>query len=541
MARTALPSRRTVLAGGLAGLAAASAAGASISAMLRIRDDRPGLTVSPLVFGSNEIGVMDGGLPSAHLDRLAGVTARRLGGDLMTGYNWVTNATNAGKNHRQSNGAFLLEALQIPRSLWTRPAVVIEAMHEASLDLGARSLVTLPLAGYAAADMNGPVSETDTAPSARFVPVRWALDRGADDPVDPHVADMPQLLARLIARYGDASGPRGIHAYALDNEPALWFQNHPRLTPRRVTIRSFIARSIEAARAIKALDPAAKVFGPASWGATGMVSFQNAPDWSEYRHYGTFLAAYLDAFRIASEHDGRRLLDTLDVHWYAFHRLGDLFRHENGVLDEAALDAPRSLTEPGFREDSWVPRAFRPQEQEGLGLPILPSLAALAARWFPGTALAVTEFNYGGAGRLASGLAVADALGRLAGAGVSFASHWGSLDGWLREAYRLYRLPDASGRAFGGRVIPLEASITGLSAHAAEDDTGLRLVLINRTRSPLALDIGFASGAPRHPAAAFGFDAVSGGTVALGDFPLDENGGWRLILPPRSARRYDFA
>lgn len=408
------PSRRRFLAGMTAGAIAATrpaAAQQSGHVSFVVHDDQPGHRISPLIYGSNEIGVMDGGAPSAELDRLAGVTARRLGGDLMTAYNWVTNATNAGKNHLHSNGPFQLEALQIPQEKWPHPAAVIEAMHEASLAMGAKSLITLPLAGFVAGDMAGAVAENDAVPSRRFLPVVWKSAAEANDPIDPTVADIPHLVARLVAKYGDAATPRGIHGYALDNEPALWFQNHPRLTPRRIGIGDFIARSIDAARAIKTIDPAARIFGPASWGATEMVSFQDAPDWEAYRKFGSFLAAYLDAFRQASEQDGRRLLDVLDVHWYPFHRAGGLFRTERDDLDEALLDAPRSLTEAGFVEDSWVPRAFR--HATGLGLPILPGLKQLAAHWFPGTDISVTEFNYGGAGRLASALALADVLGRL--------------------------------------------------------------------------------------------------------------------------------
>ena len=51
---------------------------------------------------------MDGGGPSVGFDRAAGVTVRRLGGNLMTAYNWLNNATNAGKDWKHANGAFLL-------------------------------------------------------------------------------------------------------------------------------------------------------------------------------------------------------------------------------------------------------------------------------------------------------------------------------------------------------------------------------------------------------------------------------------------------
>src|SRR5690606_23414827 len=98
---TRRPTRRAVLGAGLAagglalgGVAATAQSGARWS--LRVADGGPGRPISPLIYGSNEIGTMDGGAPSATLDRAAGVTARRLGGNLMTTYNWVNNAANAG-------------------------------------------------------------------------------------------------------------------------------------------------------------------------------------------------------------------------------------------------------------------------------------------------------------------------------------------------------------------------------------------------------------------------------------------------------------
>lgn len=532
--RVIAPSRRDVLIG--VGAAAATTVYAAPRASgLTIRDDRPGAPLSPLIFGSNEIGTMDGGPPSSLFDRAAGVTARRLGGNLMTAYNWLSNATNAGKDHRHANGPFLLEALGVPREFWGEPAAVVHAMHEASLAMGAQSLVTVPIAGFVAADFAGAVAEEEAAPSRRFIETRWG-----DGPSEETALDMRGLIARLISRYGPAGTPRGIFGYALDNEPALWFQNHPRVTPKRITIRAFIDRSLAAARVIKNFDPAAKIFGPASWGATGMVSFQDAPDWSEYRRYGNFLAAYLDAFRQASEREGRRLLDVLDVHWYAFSDRGGLFRDENPERDRARLDAPRSLTEAGFVESSWIPRAFR--GVEGLSLPILPALHDLCARWFPGTDIAVTEFNYGGPGSLAAGLAVADALGRFGAAGVCFASHWGSLPGWLGEAYRLYRAPDAMGGTFAGAMIPVEnRALADIGAYAARDGEALRLALVNKSDAPQTVDVSFAGGAPLAPRAGLGFDATMTQTTVLTERPQVVDSGFRIALPPRSARRYAFA
>ncbi len=539
------PTRRQFLAGGLAAAAGVSsqASFADETAIpLRLRADASGAPISRLVFGSNEIGVMDGGAPSASLDRIAGVTARRFGGDLTTTYNWVNNACNAGKNRNQANGDFLLEALRIPKDVRARPAAVIEAMHDASLDMGARSLVTLPLSPYVAADMQGVVPAAETAPSRRFVPTRWTTGAGARDPIDRSVCDLPQLVARLADKYGAADSSRGVFAYALDNEPGLWTQNHPRVAPSRVTIDDFIARSIVAARAIKTVDPTALVFGPSSWGATEMVNFQNAPDWSAHARYGNFLALYLEAFRRASEQHGRRLLDALDVHWYPFSNRGQLFRTDSAELDDVRLDAPRTLTEEGFVEESWVPRALRGGDEHALRLPVLPSLQRIIARSFPGTRLAVTEFNYGLGKRAPAALALADALGRYATSGVYLATHWGSLDNLLSDSYRLYRATDACGGDFGGRATaPDHRAHDRLSAYMADDGVALRLVLINRTRREIGVDIAAATMPRRAFRQTLGFDAARPGFGAREEAPREIDGAIRIVLPALSARRYLFA
>lgn len=547
---TGQPTRRAVLAGGMAAAVTAHstfpARARSGTLSLRIDDLHPGPAISPLVFGCNEIGAMDGGPLSSVLDRKARVTVRRLGGNLMSGYNWVNNATNAGKDYRHSNGAFLLEALQIPRSEWTRPAVVIEAMHEASLAMGAQSLVTLPLGAFVAGDFSGAVTEDDSAPSRRFTPVRWESRTRTGDPIDPRVADVPHMLRRLMAQYGSAASRRGISGYILDNEPGLWAQNHPRLFPRKTTIRAFIARSIAVARIIKSIDPEALILGPGSWGATGMVTLQGAPDWSRYRNYGSFLSAYLDAFARASATDGKRLLDVLDVHWYPFSSQGNLFRTEDPALDGARLDAPRTLLEPGFTENSWVARALRGGGRGAITLPIIPGLQKIIADRFPGTRLAITEFNYGGSKSIASGLALADALGSYSKGGVFIATHWGSLPDWLGEAYRLYRTPDGAGHSFGGRTLTVQsAAYPTVSAYASVQDSVRQLVLLNKDTKPHTLNVAFASGRAGQLASLQAMDGAHKlmrhlDRAARSVETRKANTGWQVSLPPRSARRLAF-
>jgi mannan endo-1,4-beta-mannosidase len=530
------PSRRAVL-GGVGAAVWAGAARAGDIATVHIRDGATPFAVSPLIFGSGEIGTLDGGPPSAVLDKAAGVTLRRFGGNFATGYNWTTNACNAGKDWQHANGDFFAETLGLPPSERNAPAAAIVAMHRASLAMGAGSIVALPLAGYVAADKNGPVPADQTAPSPRFVPVSWRGDRGAGAPIDARVADIPQCLAILIDRFGPATGATGIRGYLLDNEPGLWATQHPRIVPAPVRIADLLARSIAAARVIKRIDPAAWVIGPASWGATGMASLQNAPDWADYRRHGSFLAAYLDAFRVASEKEGHRLLDALDVHWYPFSDRGNLFRTEDPALAEPLLDAPRSLTEAGFREASWVSRAFPVADTGGLALPLLASLERLARDNFPGTRIAVTEYNYGGAGQLASGLALADALARFARPEMLLAAHWGALDGWLGTAFRLYRNFDGLGGRFPDTDLPAAVSRPdGLTVRAGREGQRLHLVLINRTTTERPVDLATDRPLPPSRLTRYGFDAGHPQMTALGPVEMVSGTVPRLVLPPRSAQ-----
>lgn len=279
------------------------------------------------------------------------------------------------------------------------------------------------------------------------------------------------------------------------------------------------------------------MFGPASWGATEFQNFQNAPDWADYKHYGSFLAAYLDAFAQASALAGKRLLDVLDIHWYPFSPIGDLLHSENPAHAEVLLDAPRSLTEPGFRENSWVSQALPVSETIDLALPILPSLHRLIDRWYPGTEIAITEFNYGGTGQLVTGLAVADALGRIGTANVTYANHWGPLRGSVGNAYALYRNYDGKGGSFPVQGVEVKSlSSPDVSVYGAVDGSTLHLIAINRATSDRSLKLELDRN--YRTLSAYGFDEGLPDVAPIGKAAATFDPKTPLVLPPRSARHF---
>ncbi len=123
------------------------------------------------------------------------------------------------------------------------------------------------MAGYVARDMSGSVPITETAPSARWDQVVYA--KGAPFNITPVLTDgvvyADEMVNALVQRFGRQDGATGVRGYSLDNEPALWFDTHPRLHPSKVTYTELLSRSIALSQAINAVDSSAEVFGPAAY------------------------------------------------------------------------------------------------------------------------------------------------------------------------------------------------------------------------------------------------------------------------------------
>lgn len=456
---------------------------ATVSATVHLDGERR--PISPYIYGSNQ-------------DRPGTTwTVRRWGGNRTTGYNWETNASNAGSDWNHSSDLYVVTSAGLPAADAAIPAIAVRHHHQRSLDMGAESIVTLQMAGYVAADTDGPVSVDETAPSDRWVPVSFA--RGAPFAPDPDLDDdvvyMDELVNLLVDRFGTASAD-GVRWYSLDNEPALWTHTHPRIHPDPVSARELVERSVALASAVKDVDPDAGILGPALYGMTAFLSLQDAPDWGAVgAGHDWFVDWYLDRMREAESTAGRRLLDALDIHWYpearGDHRITDPVATTAADV-EARLQAPRTLWDPTYTEDSWI------GEWQGAHLPILPRLNAAIAEHYPGTDLAVTEYDYGAGDAVSGGLAQADVLGAFGRHGVDIATAWGigPTDAYRGAAFRLYRGYDGGAGAFGDISVPASTPDPDeLSLWAALAGAELHVILINKnTEGGLEARIAFQGG-----------------------------------------------
>ncbi len=417
--------------------------------------------ISPYIYGINQYA-------NQKNYTQVSVNSVRQGGNRMSAYNWENNASNAGSDWKYSSDNNLSDS--------DDPADCVQVLSkEAETYDIAYKLTTLQLAGYVAADKDGPVSEEEAAPSARWNEV--VLTKGSDFDETPDLTDgkvyMDEYINYIINTLGDSTTATGIQGYSLDNEPALWHHTHSRIHPETLTIAELSKKSVEMAKAIKKLDPEADVFGPALFGYMAYVSLaddDSSNEWETIKaenNYHWYLDCYLDQMKKASDEADVRLLDVLDIHYYSEARgqcrVTECTDSSHTECTKARLQSVRSLYEEGFVEDSWIGQWGKEN------LPILPNVQKSIDKYFPGTKLAITEYNFGG-NDVSGTIAHAEALGCFADAGIYLATLWGG-NPYQFSAINLHTNYDGKGSAFGNMLVPTKTDDVSLSsAYASIQD-----------------------------------------------------------------------
>jgi len=473
------------IAGILAGICAAanaavipagtvSAEDTAYSMKVSVKLDGTKKEISPYIYGVNCFD-------SANLKNVT-VSNIRQGGNRYTGYNWETNWSNAGADWHHSSDTNIGD-------ITDGTAAAVKALSGFGTKYNIPyKLATLQMAGYVAADKAGDVTEAEKAPSARWNKVEFRKDGefSLEPDLDDGVVYMDEYVNYIVKTLGDSTTATGIQGYSLDNEPALWNDTHSLMHPDELTNSELVSKSIELAKAVKDVDPNAEIFGPAFWGMLPCIqagegtNFQD-PDWQAVKSkYSWYMDYYLDQMAQAEKDYGKRLLDVVDVHYYA----------QDCSTDAARLQAARSLYDPSYVENSWLQPYF------GQFFPFLPKLKESVDKYYPGTKIAVSEYNVADIGNekttgktSVSALAEAEVLGCFADNDIYFATYWGTLSEapYVESAINLYTNYDGEGSAFGNTLV--EASTEDLSLAAAyaavngNDDTQVTMVLSNKDSS----------------------------------------------------------
>ena len=429
-------------------------------------------TISPYVYGIN-----------SQKNEGFGATVRRMGGNRQTAYNWEINASNAGSDYQHSSDEWACTAMGY-KNCSTPGAQFLDFVSD-NRAAGMESVVTVPLVDYVTADKHGSVAENEKAPSPRWV--RSLPQKPGPFSLSPDLSDgkvyQDEFVNLLVTKLGKAQQD-GAHFYSLDNEPALWPGTHPRVHPEKTTYREMNNRSEAIADAILRVDPTAFVLGGVMYGWSEFMTLEGAPDATEWnKKYDTYLDYFLAAMQKLEAKHGKRLVHALDVHWYPEER-GTKRITEKDVSPKtiaARLQAPRSFWDPDYKGKTGI------SASGGKPLRLIPWLLERIAERYPGTKLAMTEYNFGAGEHISGGLAQVDLLGIFGREGMYLANYWGDgarntvLPPYTQAAYRLYRNYDGKNGRFGDTAVAATTDNAKASIYAALDSKkSLSMIVINK-------------------------------------------------------------
>jgi hypothetical protein len=462
--------------------------------LLEVDLNAPRYPINPDIYGMNFADEST----AAELD----MTLNRWGGNAVTRYNYLQDATNTGNNWFFENIPPEDPSPNLPHG--SSADKFVQQNNRTDTE----TLITVPLIGYVArADYScgfsvekyGDQIETD----------EWREDCGAgvtvegevlrhDNPQDTSIAIRPSFVTdwvrHLVSQFGSADGEEGVRYYNLDNEPMIWSHTHRDVHPDPLTTDDFWARSIAIANAVKDGDPTAQLLGPVFWGWTSYwwsdVDVNDdvdpkvtAPD--REAHDNLPLAAwYLREFARYDEAHGRRLLDYFDLHFYpqsvgvAFNVVGD------ESIQALRLRTTRALWDEGYVDESWINEPVN----------LIPRMHDWVDTYYPGTKLAISEYNWGGLEHINGALAQADVLGIFGREKIDLAALWGVPEkndpGMF--AFRMYRNYNGIGAKFGNMSVSAESEnsdILSIFAASRTEDGVLTVIVINKSTVPMTSEL----------------------------------------------------
>lgn len=435
----------------------------TVDVAMNVRWDSQVHAIAPEIYGINDV-------KGARMDD-NGLRAVRFGGNRLSAYNWENNASNAGSDYIFQNDGYL--------SASDVPGAAVAGLLSDVATRPTMAVLTVPLSDYVSADKNadGDVRLTPNYLQTRFL--TNLADHLGPLPLIPDVSDHNVYQSEFV-NWAATSYPSAKIAFSLDNEPDLWFMTHAEIWPNHQTYDDVTTRNATFGAMIKSRVPGAKVVGYGGYGWHGFDTLQDAP---EAATKGRFVPYYLDQMHAAEAQYGKRVIDYMDIHWYP-EAQGDGQRITGDCVTagcvEARVQAPRSLWDATYTETSWI------TQWSTLGpINLLGRMKKDIADHYPGTQLAINEWNYGAGSHISGGIATADVLGILGREGVGMANNWlDKASEFLHGAFQIFGNYDMKGSRFGDTSIESTsndvASSSVYGAFDAANPNRVTIVAINK-------------------------------------------------------------
>jgi hypothetical protein len=490
-----------VAVGAVAVHPAAAVAPAAVVAgpALSIDVGKPGPTINPGVYGAS--------FPTPAFAAAARLPLQRWGGNSTSRYDYRTDDYNTAndwyfENLRWDGG----------QAASSGPSALDTFVATATSD-GAQAAVTVPVNGWVAKDDRVSCGFPLTSyPTQDSTDVWWTTCGNGQKNGNPLAVTLPATQTSkaftttdmtAMAAHLHATAPAGTPpmVYQLDNEPSLWNSTHRDVWPTAVSGANLFSRSTAAADAVIAGDPTAQVSGPGDWGWCAYFFFPKdncAAGADRTANGGIDLgAAYLKAFHDHDVVSGHRTLAVVDEHFYP---QGDgiaLTTAGDAAHQALRLRSTRALWDPTYTDESWISTTGDVAHENVM---LIPRMKAWVQQYYPGTGVAIGEYNFGGLESINGALAQADVLGILGREGVAWAALWGPPDTATAPgtfAFRMFRNLDGNGAAFGTTSVSATSADQGrLSVYAATRPDGtVTTVVVNKTASDLSSAVSVAGAA----------------------------------------------
>ena len=267
-------------------------------------------------------------------------------------------------------------------------------------------------------------------------------------------------------------------------------------------------RTYTYAAAIKAADPTAKTLGPVfdGWCRYLYSGIDGCQIGADYQSHGNLpiVAWYLRQMKAYETTHGVRILDYFDLHNYPQANGVSLSPAGDSNTQALRLRSTRSLWDPTYIDESWISDT----QPGGVAVKLIPRMKAWVKANYPGTKLAITEYNWGALEHINGALAQADVLGIFGREGLDLATLWGPPEATQPGAFafRMYRNYDGAGAGFGDvGVRALSADQGLLSVYAAERsaDKAVTVMVINKTGNTLVSTVKLSGITPQPTAKVF--------------------------------------
>ena len=485
--------------------------------------------INPYIYGMNDWFLA----LTPSIEQAANVPVERWGGDQTTRYNYLLDTDNNAADWYFENS---------PGSTSGYPETsILNTQIAMDQSTGTRTMVTVPLIGWT------PQRSTACSFSVAKYGAQQGFDPGRPDcgngvllngarvVNDPHDTSSPidqtfdaGWVQFLVGKFGNAASG-GVAIYELDNEPEWWDSTQADIHPLPNTYDELTNDGLAYAQTIKSNDPTAEVSGPVlscwmcffyskldietGWN-TGPCYCANGNPVDRLAHGDVpLIEYYLQHFAAYESANGVRLLDYLDMHFYNPDNLAFTRGRYLGAAVALELYA-RLLGLHVHRSD-----ITDPNNPTSSAPPVSPQLIPLAQSWiskdYPGTKVAITEYNWGGTASINGALAQADLLGIFGSYGLDMATlWWNTYDAQTAVqqqipalmAFEVYRNYDGNNSMFGDIALASTSANQGLlSVYGAlrSSDNVVTVVVINKTYGDLTSTVSIPNLRPRGPAKVF--------------------------------------